>query len=56
MPIAIYTVQSGDSLYAIAAKFLGDGNRWPHIYNINKNVIGSNPHLIRPGQVLKIIL
>ncbi|HHW82873.1 MAG TPA: LysM peptidoglycan-binding domain-containing protein, partial [Actinomycetales bacterium] len=30
-----YTVQSGDSLYAMAAKFLGDGERWPEIAQLN---------------------
>jgi nucleoid-associated protein YgaU len=55
MPIGIYIVQCGDCLWTIAQRFLGDGNKWPMIYNMNKNVIGSNPNLIRPGQALMII-
>jgi nucleoid-associated protein YgaU len=55
MAIGIYTVQSGDSLWAIATRFLGDGNKWRNIYNLNKGVIGPNPNLIRPGQVLMIM-
>jgi hypothetical protein len=49
-----YTVKSGDTLYAIAKKTLGDGGRWREIYNNNVDVIGKDPNLIRPGQVLRI--
>lgn len=49
-----YTVQDGDSLYLIAEKVLGDGNRWPEIYAANAQVIGSNPDVIFPGQVLTV--
>lgn len=45
-----YTVVSGDSLSKIARKVYGDSNKWHKIYDANKNVIGSNPNLIRPGQ------
>jgi len=47
-----YTVKPGDSLSAIAAQYLGDGNKWPQLYDLNKSVIGPNPDLIHPGQVL----
>ena len=49
-----YTVVSGDCLWAIAKKFYGDGSRYTEIYNANVDVIGSNPNLIYPGQVLTI--
>lgn len=47
----IYIVQKGDSLDSIAHKF---GVSWQSIYEKNKNVIGSNPNLIKPEQKLKI--
>lgn len=49
-----YTVKSGDSLWKIAASLLGDGSKWNKIYEANKKVIGGNPNLIKPGQVLTI--
>lgn len=51
-----YIVRQGDSLWKIAQKYLGDGSRWKEIYtyNNNKSIIGGNPNLIKPGQVLSI--
>ncbi|EJF10657.1 LysM peptidoglycan-binding domain-containing protein [Pontibacter sp. FD36] len=50
----VYTVQSGDSLSKIAKKLYGDANAWNRIYEANKDTIGGNPDLIRPGQRFKI--
>ncbi len=47
-----YTVQSGDSLSAIANKY--SGVTWQQIYAANKAVIGSDPDLIQKGMVLVI--
>jgi LysM repeat protein len=49
-----YTVVSGDCLWNIAKKFYGNGSRYTDIYNANQGVIGGNPNLIYPGQVLTI--
>lgn len=49
-----YTVVKGDCLWNIAKKFYGSGSKYTVIYNANKSVIGSNPNLIYPGQVLTI--
>ncbi len=49
-----YVVQAGDSLSKIAKEELGDGSRWPEIYELNKEIIGDNPNLIKPGQELKL--
>lgn len=50
----IYTVVKGDCLWNIAKRFYGNGSKYTLIYNANKNVIGGNPNLIYPGQVLTI--
>lgn len=53
-PYNMYTIVSGDCLWNIAKRFLGDGARWPEIYNINRPPLGGNPNLIYPGQRIKI--
>jgi len=49
-----YVVAAGDSLWRIAQKQYGDSTRWHEIYDMNKDVIGSNPNRIYAGQVLTI--
>jgi len=46
-----YTVVSGDTLWAIAEKFYGDGSQYQKIASASGV---SNPDLIQPGQVLTI--
>lgn len=48
-----YTVKSGDCLWNIAKKQLGDGSRWKEIYELNKDKI-KNPNLIYPDQSLTL--
>lgn len=45
-----YTVQTGDSLWSIAERLLGDGSRWSEIYEAN-NLPST---VIHPGQVLRL--
>lgn len=49
-----HTVVSGDCLWNIAKKYYGSGADYTKIYEANKEVVGSNPNLIYPGQVLTI--
>jgi len=53
---ACYTVQSGDSLSAIAQKFYGNqgANNVNKIYYSNLQTVGANPNLIYAGQKLYI--
>jgi LysM repeat protein len=49
--VRTYTVESGDTLWAISERFYGDGSK----YQIIADASGiSNPDLIQPGQVLTI--
>lgn len=46
-----YIVKKGDTLIKIAKKY---NMNWKELYELNKNVIGNNPNLIKIGMVLKI--
>ena len=46
-----YTVKGGDTLSKIGQNH---GVAWRDIYEANKDVIGDNPDLIKPGQSLRI--
>ncbi len=37
--VKTYTSVKGDTLWAIAERFLGNGSRWPEIYNLNQQII-----------------
>lgn len=55
------TVASGDTLSGLAQAWLGDANRWPEIFALNRGThfthpsgTMSNPNLIRPGWTLEL--
>ena len=48
-----YIVKKGDTLSSIASKY---NVAWKEIYDQNKQIIGPNPNLIKPGQQLIIYL
>lgn len=52
-PQTTYTVQPGDTLSAIAKRFLGNASDYTEIFNANRDQL-SDPDRIQPGQVLKI--
>jgi LysM repeat protein len=49
--MANYTIKSGDTLSNIAKQH---GTDWRTLYEANKDAIGANPNLIRPGLTLTI--
>jgi nucleoid-associated protein YgaU len=48
-----YTIVKGDSLWKIAKKYYGDGNKYPVLFEANREVI-KDPDLIYPGQVIRV--
>jgi nucleoid-associated protein YgaU len=50
----LHKVRRGDTLFKIAELLLGDADRWPEIFRLNRDVI-SDPDRITPGQVLVIL-
>lgn len=49
-----YSVKPGDNLWNISKGLTGNGADFPALYQENKGVIGPNPNLIYPNQVLNI--
>jgi len=50
---AFVVVQPGNSLWRIARRVMGEGDRFTVIYQANKDQIG-NPDLIYPGQIFEV--
>jgi LysM repeat protein len=48
-----YVIESGDTLWGIAAKFLGNGSKYPEIFEANREVI-EDPDKIFVGQKIRI--
>lgn len=48
-----HTVEKGDTLWAISAKYLGNGAKYEQIFEANKPML-SHPDKIYPGQMLRI--
>jgi len=59
-----HLVRPGDSLWSVAEAALRDSGApptaaelaayWPRIYALNRDVIGPDPDLLRPGQLLRL--
>ncbi len=49
----IYTIKKGDTLWSLSEKFIGDPYYWPNVWAKNPDI--TNPHLIFPGQKVRIL-
>ena len=51
--VEYYIIVKGDTLSAIAKKYYGDANKYPRIFDANREVI-KDANLIYPGQKIRI--
>ena len=51
--VEYYVIKSGDTLWKIAAEFLGNGSKYPEIFEANREVI-EDPDKIFVGQKIRI--
>lgn len=49
-----YKVQPGESWNDLGKKFLGDAQRWPELYELNKERVPRNPRNLRPGVTIEV--
>lgn len=54
--LAEHTVAPDETLSHVALKYYGSAvkDKWMVIYEANRELIGENPNILRPGLVLKI--
>jgi hypothetical protein len=50
-----YTVRPGDTLSALARRYLRIARRWEGLYAANRDAIGRNPNRLRNGAVIQLV-
>lgn len=49
-----YTIKQGDTLWSLARRYLGNGALYTEIYELNRDVIGTDPSILQTGTVITL--
>lgn len=49
-----YTIKTGDTLWNLAKRYLGDGAQYTRLYELNRDVIGNDPSILVAGTVITL--
>lgn len=49
-----YIVRKGDTLWNLARRYLGNGALYTRIHSLNRDVIGADPSILKPGTVITL--
>jgi nucleoid-associated protein YgaU len=49
-----HVVEEGETLQSLAARFYGSAREWRRLYEANREVLGEDPNLPRPGVELRV--
>jgi LysM repeat protein len=53
-PDRAYKVRAGEHWTDLAQRFLGNSNRWPELYELNKERVAHNPHALKSGTTIEL--
>lgn len=51
---AVHTVEEGETLQSLAARFYGSATEWQRLYEANRELLGDDPNLPPPGTDLLV--
>ena len=49
-----YTIKDGEGWSALSERFLGEGSRWPELYELNRERVPRNPNILPAGTVIEV--
>jgi nucleoid-associated protein YgaU len=49
-----YTVKEGEGWSSLAERYLGEGSRWPELFELNRERVPRNPNVLPAGTVIEL--